>query len=182
GHALSRKWLQVDGCITANQFIPGTPAMCLVVAVNGTVLAALTAVKERSFPEQTGPSSVVRFVPNAEMRRTAAELTSAWKLTGFIGYDFILDSDGAAWLIECNPRPTPIAHLGALAGEDLCAALFNHLTSRPPVPVAIRSGLVVAHFPQEMARDAASPFLTDGYHDVPEDDPELMHLMLRKSR
>jgi len=174
GRELDASWLPVDRKVVASQFIAGKPAMCLVTAFGGQVLAALTALKEETFPDEFSPSSVVRFVQNEEMRRAAGKLVAAWGLAGFIGFDFILDVQGNAWLIECNPRPISISHLGARLGEDICAALHSRLTGQPPPMINPRAELVVAHFPQESLRDPASPYLTSAIYDVPEDDPDLM--------
>jgi len=108
------------------------------------------------------------------MRQAAGKLVAAWGLTGFVAFDFIVDAQGDAWLIECNPRPTSISHLGARLGEDICAALYCRLARQPPPPINPGAELVVAHFPQEMLRDPASPYLTKAFHDVPVDDPGLM--------
>jgi len=88
----------------------------------------------------------VRFVYNPDMRRTAGALIEAWGLTGFIGFDFIVDSQESAWLIECNPRPVSISHMGARVGEDLCRALHRQLTGQPPLAMRQNRDLIVAHF------------------------------------
>jgi predicted ATP-grasp superfamily ATP-dependent carboligase len=173
GRSLGSRWLPVDRTIEASQFIAGKPAMCLATAFEGRMLAALTAVKEKSFPNDHGPSSVVRFVCNEEMRRVAEKLIGAWGLSGFIGFDFILDAEQRAWLVECNPRPTPLGHLGARVEEDICLALYCRLVGQTPPPMKQSAGQLVAHFPQELQRDSASRYLTEAFHDVPVDDPEL---------
>jgi hypothetical protein len=177
GRVLGPRWLPVDRTITANQFIAGRPAMLLAAAFAGETLAAVTARKEQTFPHELGPSSVVRFIRNLEMRRTAERLNDAWGLTGLIGYDFIIDSAGAAWLIECNPRPTPISHLGAQVGEDICRALYCRVAGQPLPPMSQKDGLVVAHFPFEQLRDPNSPHLATAFHDVPWDDPGLLEML-----
>jgi hypothetical protein len=174
GRELGPRWSTTGGCIVASQFITGKPAMCLTTVFEGRVLAMLTAFKEKTFPNELGPSSVVRFVHNEEMRLAAEKLVGAWGLSGFVGFDFLVDSRGDAWLIECNPRPTPISHLGARLGEDICAALFCRLTGRPLPPMNRGTEMVVAHFPQEQLRDPASPYLTQAFHDMPLEDPDLM--------
>jgi len=171
---LGSRWLPAERLILASRFVAGKPAMTLAAAFEGEVLAMLTAFKEKCFPTEQGPSSVVRFFQNPEMRGATVKLVTEWGLTGFVAFDFILDPAGDAWLIECNPRPTPIAHLGARLGEDICAALYCRLVRQPPPSINPRSELVVAHYPQESLRDPASPYLTDAIHDVPTDDPELM--------
>ena len=174
GRELGSRWLPPHRVIVASQFIAGKPAMCAATTVEGQMLAGLTALKEKCFPGELNPSSVVRFIRNDEMRQAAGKLVAAWGLTGFVAFDFIVDAQGDAWLIECNPRPTSISHLGARLGEDICAALYCRLARQPPPPINPGAELVVAHFPQEMLRDPASPYLTKAFHDVPVDDPGLM--------
>ena len=175
GRMMERRWLPSDPSITVSQFIAGQCANSLTAAFGGRMLAALTAVKEQSFPDEKGPSSVVRFVHNEEMRRASERMVNHWRLTGLIGFDFMLDAAGQAWLIECNPRPTQIAHLGARVGEDICLALHRGLAGgrellRPAAPME----LTVAHFPKETWRDPNSPYFASAFHDVPWDDPDLL--------
>jgi hypothetical protein len=174
GRELSASWLPVDRLILASQFIFGKPAMCLLTAFEGRALAGLTASKEKSYPDDKGPSSVVRLLRHPEMRLAAETLTGVWGLSGFIGFDFILDSRGDAWLIECNPRPTPISHLGGRVGEDICMALHRQLAGLPSLPMQQKGTLVIAHFPYEALRDPASSYLTSAIHDVPWDDSGLL--------
>jgi predicted ATP-grasp superfamily ATP-dependent carboligase len=177
GRELSPRWLPADRGIVASQFILGKPAMCVLTAFKGRTLAAMTCLKEKTYPDDKSPSSVVRFVRCPEMRLAAEKLTDVWGLSGFLGFDFILDPRGDAWLIECNPRPTPIAHLGERAGEDICLALRHQLAGLPPPSMQQKETLVVALFPQEMLRDPASPYLTAAIHDVPRADPGLLRLL-----
>jgi len=110
------------------------------------------------------------------------KLAGAWGLAGFIGFDFIVDARGDAWLIECNPRPTPIAHLGERAGEDICLALRRQLAGLPPLSMQQKETLIVAHFPHEALRDPASPYLTAAIYDVPRDDPGLLRRLSQRHR
>ncbi|HEU6449764.1 MAG TPA: ATP-grasp domain-containing protein [Verrucomicrobiae bacterium] len=173
----SRRPLE-DRTVIANEFISGRRAMCQAIAFQGRMCAALTAVKETTFPTDLSPSSALRFVRNEEMRAAAQKLIRAWKLTGIIGFDFVINQRGA-YLIECNPRPISIAHLGGLVGEDLCRALYCALTSQPMPPMKQEKELTVAHFPHEQSRDPGSPHLREGLHDVPADDPELFGMLSR---
>ena len=179
GRMMTRHWLPADQTVTVSRFVAGECATLLAAAVDGRMLAALTAVKVKSYPDEQGPSSVLRFVRVEEMRRAAETMLQHWRLTGLIGFDFILDAAGQAWLIECNPRATPIAHLGGRAGEDLCAALHAGLTGISAPAADPESGLLVAHFPAESWRDPQSPYLVSAYHDVPADDPGLLEALKR---
>jgi biotin carboxylase len=175
GRMMETGWLPGDSSLTVNQFIPGKCATSLTVALEGKMLAALTAEVEHTYLDAHGPASVIRLVRNEEMRSASATMLKHWGLTGMIGFDFMLDAMGQAWLIECNPRPTPLAHLGAHVGEDLCVALHQGLISAPPPPATEPpKELLIAHFPQESWRDPNSQYFTSAYHDVPVDDPGLL--------
>ncbi|CAN5435419.1 hypothetical protein BH09VER1_BH09VER1_52110 [soil metagenome] len=185
GEALEPKWQPVDGSITVSQFVAGKAGTCVVAAVNGQMCAVLSAVVEHAQVGGTGSSSVVRIVFHDEMARAAKMMVEHWKLTGLIGFDFMVDEQNQAWLIECNPRPTPITHLGEKVGENICRALHRFLVSdsaRTRERVRPSPELVVAHFPQEVWRDPNSPYLADAFHDVPEDDPELLETLRKAER
>src|SRR5450756_2433144 len=101
GRKMEQGWLRADESLTVSQFIKGECATLLAAALGGRMLAALSAVKLEAFPDGNGPSSVVRFVRIEEMRHSAEAMLRYWGLTGFIGFDFILDAAGQAWLLEC---------------------------------------------------------------------------------
>jgi hypothetical protein len=179
GRQMESRWLPADQRHTVNQHIAGQCATLLAAAMDGRMLAALTAVMLKAYPDEKGPSSVQRFVRIEEMRRAAETMLRHWRLTGLVGFDFMLDAAGHAWLIECNPRPTQLAHLGGRAGEDLCAALYAGLTGSSAPPSSPENGFLVAHFPKELWRDPQSPYLTSAFHDVPADDPDLLNALNR---
>ncbi len=170
----SRRWLPVDLTCTASQYIPGRCASSLAAVGGGAVLGLLTSMNEETFPDEQSPASVVRFIRHEEMRATTAQLVKHWGLTGLIGFDFQIDHAGNAWLLECNPRPTPIAHLGKLVGEDLCLALRNWVSAAPLPRGEHKDNFLVAHFPQELWRDPQSAHLQSAFHDVPLDDLKLL--------
>jgi predicted ATP-grasp superfamily ATP-dependent carboligase len=163
--------------ITVQRFITGRTAMRAVSACAGDVLAGLSAYKLETHPAPTGPSTVVEFFEHAEMAAAAASVTRAFSLSGFASFDFMIESDtGRAYLIELNPRPTPICHLGGAFGDDLCGALWQRLTSSTPRASLPRaSGQRVVLFPQEWVRSCESPYFFDAsFHDVPWDEPSLL--------
>lgn len=156
-------------------FVEGPTAMRAIVAWRGQVLGGLSAIKRETHPEPTSPSSVVEFIVHDEMRESTAALVRELGFSGFASLDFQLDPEGHAQLIELNPRPTPICHLGEALGLDLCARLAATLRGEP-VADADAPGLprTVALFPQEWARNPESPYLESALHDVPWDDPDLL--------
>ena len=160
-------------------FVSGPTAMRAVIAWRGQVLAGLSAIKVETHPGATGPSTVLRFIEQPEMRATAQAMIAALGYSGFASLDFILDDAGAAHLIELNSRPTPICHLGKHLGLDLCAALRQALDGKlsqdgdpPNLPKK------VAMFPQEWVRNPSSPHFADSFHDVPWDEPDLVEAMV----
>jgi predicted ATP-grasp superfamily ATP-dependent carboligase len=164
-----------DGVLVQG-FVEGRSAMRVVVAQAGRVLGGLSAIKLETWPRSTGPSSCVEVIDHPEMEASAASLVDALGYSGFASLDFMLDESGRAALIELNPRPTPISHLG----ERLGACLFRKLAAAlrgEPADAGKPQGLParVALFPQEWVRDQESAHLAAGvYHDVPWDEPDLV--------
>ncbi len=162
--------------VAAQEYIHGSIAMHAVVAAAGTVLENLSTIKERIHPQPAGPSSVLRFVENEELELATSALVRRFGYSGFGSADFIIDADtGSASFLEFNPRPVASCSLGALFGRDLCRALHCHLAGVPyqrqPNPDVHET---VALYPNETLRDPHSPYLTQAYHDIPVDDPELL--------
>ena len=159
----------------AQAHVPGTLGMHAVFADQGQVLAAVGAVQIRRRSQRpTAPSSVVRLCSHEGMAAAAAAFVAASGASGFHGWDFQLDAHGEAVMIEHNPRPISITHLGGLIGSDLCAALAGLLglpAGTAPVAGRMRD---VALFPDEWRRDARSPLLNGPFHDAPWDDPALL--------
>jgi hypothetical protein len=90
----------------------------------------------------------------------------------------IEEASGLAYLIELNPRPTPICHLGGAFGDDLCGALWEKITGSSPRTALQRAeGRRVALFPQEWIRRADSPHIERAFHDVPWQEPLLMKML-----
>jgi hypothetical protein len=108
-------------------------------------------------------------------------------LSGFHGLDFVLDQKtGAAYLIEINPRCTQLGHLCLSVQGDLAGAISTKLRNEPieaQVPDAkkLLAGDTVAFFPQAFKCNPLSPYLRNGYHDVPWEEPALVRELLRNS-
>jgi len=160
------------------KFIQGKPAFHAVAAWEGRRLAGVTARVEVTDPPGTGPSCVVRLCENSEISTACARIIRATGMSGFAGFDFMIeDKTGRAYILECNPRPTPVSHLGGLIDNDLCTAFHAAVENRPatPTPRTVRTaGQVVAFYPQEVLRDPQSPYLATAHLDIPWDDASLM--------
>jgi glutathione synthase/RimK-type ligase-like ATP-grasp enzyme len=161
--------------ISLQEYIVGRPANRAVVCHRGEVLAGLS-VEALQTTDATGPATVIRVINSPEMSDAAAHVVRHLGLSGFVGFDFMLEAaTGRAYLIEMNGRPTQICHLALDADSDMIGALAARLLSvarRRPVPNI--DGPTVALFPQESWRDPDSGYLTSAFHDVPRHVPEFI--------
>lgn len=156
-------------------FIPGIPANRAVACWQGQVLAGISVEAIRT-QHQTGPATVVRVIENPEMSEAVNRLVRRLEISGLWGIDFILEeSTKIPYLIEINPRATPICHLPLGMGRNLPAALYMQLTGSPPIelPTMIDHD-VIALFPGEWHRDPESSYLRSNYHDIPWDESGLI--------
>jgi ATP-grasp domain len=175
---LSRIKLSRRRTVCLQEEVIGQPANRAVVCCKGKVLAGIS-VEALETEHDLGPASIVRLIHNHEMTAIAQTMVERFQLSGFIGFDFVLDSKNAAWLIEMNPRVTPICHLHLEDGTSLPASLFAEMTGTAAIPNApVVNAETVVLFPGgfgKMHRDYdLSSIYMSSYHDVPWDEPELI--------
>ncbi len=151
------------------------------------MLDGVSFVAEKIHPEPTGASTMVRNVDNAEMEEAARLIVAKLGCSGFVSFDFMVDAEGGARLIEMNPRPIGTTHLGQLFGHDPCAALVACLRDGKPVPApqtrAVAKDTIIALFPKEMERDPRNLGRLSAAgirHDVPHSDPAVVANYLRR--
>lgn len=158
--------------------VRGRPANRAVACHEGRVLAGVS-VEALETLHEFGPASIVRLIDHPEMATVADTMVERLQLSGFVGFDFILDSKNDAWLIEMNPRVTPICHLQLADGTSLPATIFSKMAALPVAPKPpIVSGDTVVLFPgglwqSNRSRSLSSVYLSS-FHDVPWDEPELI--------
>lgn len=161
--------------VSAQAFVRGREATSAIACWNGNVLASLhfEVIKKA---QTLGHATVVRVVENKQMSIAAERIGRRLRLSGLYGLDFMLaEKTGEAHLIEMNPRATQVGHLTLGAGRDLPAALFSAVSGQALNPAPIRTqNETITLFPQEWIRDASSPFLESGYHDIPWQEPDLV--------
>jgi glutathione synthase/RimK-type ligase-like ATP-grasp enzyme len=167
--------------ISLQDYIPGRPANRAVVCWKGKVLAGISVeVVEAKF--SSGPASVVRLIDHSEMASAAEHIVKCLDLSGFVGFDFILDSSDHAWVIEMNPRVTPTCHFSLADGTNLAGSLYAQMTGlQSPSRLAPSDRDVIALFPNEVARSASSKYLMSYQHDVPWNEPDLVRSCLRQA-
>lgn len=164
--------------ITMQAFIPGSPATTAFACWQGDVVGMIHSDVVASSCA-TGPASVVRRVDCADMEAAARAIARRFHLSGLHGLDFIRNAQGKAYLLEINPRATQTSYLAFGPGRDLLAGLLErasgaHCRARTPAT----ANPFIALFPQEWARDPASPHLKSAFHDIPWDDPDLLRAWL----
>jgi hypothetical protein len=171
-------WKRSQYDVIVQSYIPGHPANCAVVCWKGRVLAGF-GVEVVQSDGLTGPASIVRVVDNVEMMFAAERIAERLGLSGFFGLDFMIEEgSGAAYLIEMNPRTTPLCHLRLGTGRDMPGALWAQLAGEycPNLPPVTDNDLI-AYFPQ--AWNTKSELLQSCFHDIPQNEPELVKELLR---
>jgi len=176
-----RPWLtSVPPVVTVQSYIAGRPANCGVVCWNGEVLAGVSA-EVVAAQGVTGPATVIRIVDHPEMMRASRRLAKRLGLSGFAGFDFMISNgSGLPYLIEMNPRCTPLCALQLGAGRDLIRPLQEQLTGKPfPDLAAPVRNDTIALFPQAWHWTPQSELLRSSYHDIPWEEPALVRELLR---
>jgi Carbamoyl-phosphate synthase L chain, ATP binding domain len=161
--------------VNAQSLVAGREATSTLMCWNGIVRASLhfEVLKKAT---SAGHATVLRMIENAEMSATVAGMVRRLGLSGFYGFDFMLEERTEhAYLIEINPRATQVGHLSLGPGRDLAAALYAALSGTVAQPAAkVTEKDTIALFPQEWIRDPESAFLQSAYHDIPWNQPELV--------
>jgi len=162
--------------VSIQRHISGRPANRAVVCWRGKILAGIS-VEAILTDSEYGPTTLARIIEHAEMANAAERIVDDQKLSGFLGFDFVLDHANRAWLLEMNARVTPACHLRFKA-PSLPAALFLELTGgRPNIDVREVPTDVVALFPNRISNEATLPY----FDDVPEEEPDFVNAC-RRSR
>ena len=171
------EWKQPPPAVIAQSYVVGRPANCAVVCWKGRVLAG-SAVEVITADGSQGPSIVVEVVESPAMMIATEKIAQRLGISGFFGLDFMIESaTGITYLIEMNPRCTPLCSLPLGKGRDLVAALWAQLTCNPlPSTPAVTTKNRVAYFPQACTN--AENLLNTSYLDVPEGQPELVKELL----
>lgn len=170
-------WHNVRPSVLVQAHIQGYPANCAAVCWKGKVLGEIS-VDVMTTSGSTGPATVVNVIDNREIAVAAERVASRLELSGLFGLDFVIDAtSGAAYLIEINPRCTPVCHLQLGKGRDLAGALWAQLSGvacrdEPPVTGNPR----IAYFPGAWLD--RNRHLASSFQDVPWGEPDLVEELL----
>jgi predicted ATP-grasp superfamily ATP-dependent carboligase len=150
--ALGRDWYPVVTDMDVQSGIAGNSAMFSVLAWQGRLIGGLSGVRLAKI-HPSGPSTTVHLGPDQAMADAVGKLVAALGLTGFVSFDFMIPYDGGEpVLIECNPRPVPVHHLGRHIGVDMAAAFARLLKGEIPEggPLLADRELDVVLFPHAL--------------------------------
>jgi glutathione synthase/RimK-type ligase-like ATP-grasp enzyme len=168
--------------VCLQRYIVGRPANRAVLCYKGQVLAGIS-VEALDTEYEFGPASIVRVIDHLEMALAAETLVRRLGLSGFIGFDFALDPESRAWLLEMNARVTPTCHICAADGTNLPAALLQFFRIGESGVQSARGSIEkpIVLFPHGvMHRRSCSSLIYDSSeHDVPWDEPELVYASIR---
>lgn len=175
------EWLHAKRTnLSAQRPLAGRLAAVSVACWRGAVLAQI-AVEVISPEGYSGPPAVVRMVEIEQMNQTVKRMTDRLGLSGFHGFDFILDdATGQALLTGFNSHCGGPAHLNAGPGHDLVDAFYRKWVNASPVTEQpLHPGPTIAYFPQAWAANPDDPILQTPAYDVPKDEPEFVECMMR---
>lgn len=170
-------WLGSEPKVIAQSYVQGYPANCAVACWEGQVLAGVN-VEAVSAVGSTGPASVVRVINHPAMTLAAERIAKRLRLSGFFGLDFMIEEGtGTAFVIEINPRCTPLCHLRLGKGRDIVAAALRQVSGQPIEDVAETSNELIAYYPQAWL--SKNELLQSSFHDIPSNEPEYAQELLR---
>ena len=181
-----RDWMEPSAQVSVQPYIDGRLAVTCAAAIEGRTLGVLSAVAERRARDIL-PADVLAYVARPDLVAASAALVAAFGASGFVSFDFLIDGNDQAWLLECNARPTPILPFGARAGLNLVGVLLKALGGVPggesAAPIStVRQEARVALFPQALMPGPADAALRALWHGVPWDEPELLRALLVELR
>lgn len=178
----NRKFVDAPNTITIQKFVRGKVANAAVACWKGELLGALTVEVVQTLGP-TGTGTIITPVQNIEMVETAQRVVRQSRMSGFCGFDFMIDGEsGRACLIEINPRATQINHLVLGPGRDLPGILRARLAGEAPREAkAVTSAQTIALFPQAWKQDPQGKLLQKSYRDIPNQEPALVEALYRFS-
>ena len=145
---------------------------------DGKVLASVAAEREAGCGE-LGPSTIVRVVRRPELEEGARRFVRDLNLSGFIGFDFMIDpGTDLARIIEVNPRATALAGVTPLDGVSPALAAAVELGATSP-GVAAPARELVAYFPKAWTEHPGDDRLSLCSADLPDENPALVAALLQ---
>jgi predicted ATP-grasp superfamily ATP-dependent carboligase len=121
-----------EGDFILQELVPGGEDHILsyhAYASDGRVIAEFTGRKVRTLPRSFGLSSCVEITDDAALRQLGRSFVAQVSFSGVVKLDFKRHADnGRLYLLEANPRFNLWHHPAALAGVNLPALVYRHVT------------------------------------------------------
>jgi predicted ATP-grasp superfamily ATP-dependent carboligase len=135
--------IQAGGRALLQQFVGGTREAVSLFCVEGRIHARFAQVAHRMLPPLGGSSIVRESIPLPRDLTEAGEaLVMASGLDGYSEIEFRRDAEGAAFLMEINPRLSASVEVAVRAGVDFPRLLYAWAAGLPvPTALAYREGV-----------------------------------------
>lgn len=192
-HALKLWLMEGDAAVLAYRLSGASPTLSaqerlpvgrigdLALYCRDGVVLGLTCAERMVGNGELGPSTIVRIVEREALADAARRFVSQYGLSGFIGFDFIVDpATDEARVIEINPRATPLAGLRSSSGPSPATAAAAGLGAVPIQEEAAHRPLV-AYFPKAWQAHPEDARLADCAADIPSDEPALVEALLNRA-
>ena len=135
--------IQAGGRPLLQQFVGGSREAVSLFCVDGRIHARFAQVAHRMLPPLGGSSIVRESIPlPGDLTEAGEALVTASRLDGYTEIEFRRDLEGAAFLMEINPRLSASVEVAVRAGVDFPRLLYAWAAGLPiPTAPTYREGV-----------------------------------------
>ncbi len=173
-----------DMSFAVQEAIPGPCGSTSVLYDHGRPVCWFSYFMRRTWPNRFASACVAEIYDHADVELLARGIGEITTFDGLGGIDWIQDErTGRLVMLEFNPRPTPVYHLGPHAGVDFARAIADWRSGTASSQRPERNGKWVQLFPQNLYRatdDRDGIEFLRSFGDAPWGDPALMLAHLRR--
>ncbi len=164
--------------------IIGPPGSVSVLYDHGVPVCWFAYLMLRTWPNRFSSACSLQLFPHPGAGPLVEAVGRLTQFSGLAGIDFIWDQpDNRLRLLEFNPRPTPVYHLGHRAGVNFAAALGEMASGPATIQAPNLSSKIIDLFPQMLfyAVEHWKPILLLGcIGDLPWKDPAISAAQCRR--
>lgn len=145
---------QTRSRVLVQRHIPGPESQVesyhAYIDTTGATVGEFTGRKLRTYPTSYGYSTALLTTAADDVIGEGRQIVTKLSLRGVVKIDFKRDLEGKLWLLEANPRFNLWHRLGAAAGVDIPALVFDDLMGLPgPRPTSAREGVAYCRMIQD---------------------------------
>jgi glutathione synthase/RimK-type ligase-like ATP-grasp enzyme len=178
------KSLSFEAPLLLQKEITGPSASVSVLYDRGVPVCWFAYLMQRTWPNRFSSACSVRLFPHPDAEHLVDAVGRLTEFTGLAGIDFICEQGtNRLLLLEFNPRPTPVYHLGCHAGVDFAGALREMASGPATIQLPYLSSGTIDLFPQMLfyAVEHLNPLLfLRCLGDIPWKDPALTIAQFRR--